>query len=276
MTIPKKFPKFLYGTAWKEERTEDLVSKAIKLGFRGIDTANQRVHYFEEAVGNAIKKAINLGIKREELFLQTKFTYANGQDHRIPYDINTNFQTQVNQSFQSSLDHLNIDYIDSYILHGPATGYGLTDSDLEVWKQMESLKNDGKIKYLGISNVNIDQLKELYNNVEIKPTFVQNRCFASTRWDLDIRKYCKENNITYQGFSLLTANTSILTNQKLKDITNKHNKTPAQVIFRFSMQVGILPITGTCNETHMLDDLSCDDFDLNEKDLKFIENISVY
>ena len=276
MTIPNKFPKFLYGTAWKEERTEDLVSKAIKLGFRGIDTANQRVHYFELAVGNAIKKAINLGINREDLFLQTKFTYANGQDHRIPYDVNTDFQIQVNQSFQSSLDHLNTNYIDSYILHGPVTSYGLVDSDLVVWKQMELLKNDGKIKYLGISNVNIDQLKELYNEAEIKPTFVQNRCFASSRWDLDIRKYCNENNIIYQGFSLLTANTSILANKKLKNILIKYNKTFAQVIFRFSMQVGMMPITGTCNEAHMIEDLSCDDFDLDEDEIEFIENISNY
>jgi len=275
MIIINKFPKFLYGTAWKEERTENLVGKAIKLGFRGIDTANQRVHYFEQAVGNAIKKAINLGIKREALFLQTKFTYANGQDHRIPYDINADIQTQVDQSFQSSLDHLNTDYIDSFILHGPASSYSLIDSDLEVWKQMESLKNDGKIKYLGISNVNIDQLKELYNKADIKPTFVQNRCFASSRWDFDVRKFCNENKIIYQGFSLLTANTSILENQKLKDIMNKYNKTPAQVIFRFSMQVGMIPITGTSSEEHMIEDLSCDDFDLNDNDLKFIENISL-
>ena len=80
MITPNNLPKFLYGTAWKEDRTKDLVIKAIKSGFRGIDTANQRVHYYEEAVGNAVKLAIESGIKREDLFLQTKFTYPSGQD----------------------------------------------------------------------------------------------------------------------------------------------------------------------------------------------------
>jgi diketogulonate reductase-like aldo/keto reductase len=96
-------PKLIYGTAWKEDATEDLVRTAIGLGFRGIDTANQRRHYNEAAVGSAICKALKGGIKREELFIQTKYTYANGQDHRIPYDIRADYGTQVNQSFQSSL-----------------------------------------------------------------------------------------------------------------------------------------------------------------------------
>lgn len=274
MNVSDKLPKFLYGTAWKEERTEGLVIKAIKSGFRGIDTSNQRVHYYEEAVGDAIKRVNDLGIKREDLFLQTKFTYPSSQDHRIPYDINADIKTQVNQSFNKSLEHLGVDYIDSYLLHGPSNSYNISESDLEVWKQMELLFKEGKIKNLGISNVNLDQLRELYEKVEIKPKFVQNRCYASSKWDYDIRKYCSKHNIIYQGFSLLTANSHILTNQKFKDIVAKSNKTPAQIIFRFSIQVGMMPITGTSSENHMVEDLGCDKFDLSEEELRVIEGIT--
>jgi len=271
-----KFPQILYGTAWKEDETELLVTKAIKAGFTGIDTANQRSHYYEEAVGNSIRKAINDdGIKRENLFIQTKFTDVSGQDNRLPYDINANIQTQVNQSFQSSLKHLQIDYIDSYVLHGPASAYGLTDTDWKIWKEMESIHKKGKIKYLGISNVNFDQLRELYTGAEIKPTFVQNRCFAYTGWDIEIRKFCKKHDIIYQGFSLLTANPNIFSNQGLMDIIRKSGKTPAQVIFCFAIQIGMIPLTGTTNETHMKEDLSCTDFSLSDKDVSYIENISL-
>lgn len=273
--MEKNFPKIMYGTAWKEEKTELLVSKAINAGFRGIDTANQRKHYFEEAVGNAIGKVMNDGIKREDLFIQTKFTYANGQDHRLPYDINADVKTQVRQSFQNSLQHLQIDYLDSYLLHGPETSYILTDRDLTVWKEMETLYNEGKTKYLGISNVNINQLKELYFKSEIKPKFVQNRCFAYTQWDKEIREFCKMNNIIYQGFSLLTANLYILSNRKLLDIIHKLGKTPAQIIFSFAIQIGMIPLTGTTNEIHMREDLDCVDFSLSDEELRFIENIAV-
>src|SRR5215831_15016571 len=80
-------PRFLYGTAWKEDQTQRLATLALEQGFRGIDTANQRKHYFEAAVGQAVKSALaNNLVKRDDVFLQTKFTFVDGQDHRLPYD----------------------------------------------------------------------------------------------------------------------------------------------------------------------------------------------
>src|SRR5260221_14407792 len=91
-------PKLLYGTAWKEERTESLTALALEAGFRGIDTANQRKHYFEAAVGQAVRTAIGAGrVTRGELFLQTKFTSRGGQDQRLPYDAQAPVATQVKQ-----------------------------------------------------------------------------------------------------------------------------------------------------------------------------------
>src|SRR5215813_9952706 len=114
-----RVPRFLYGTAWKEDRTQCLTGLALRQGFRGIDTANQRRHYHEAAVGQAIAAAIDGGlVTREELFLQTKFTFRGGQDHRLPYDPKAPVRTQVAQSFASSLEHLGVEVIDSYLLHG--------------------------------------------------------------------------------------------------------------------------------------------------------------
>src|SRR4051812_17670796 len=131
-------PRFLYGTAWKEDRTQQLVELALKQGFRGIDTANQRKHYHEAAVGQAIASAIESGlIKRDDLFLQTKYTFIHGQDHRLPYDPHSPIATQVEQSFASSLEHLGVTTIDSYVLHGPTLRMGLTDDDWNAWRAME-------------------------------------------------------------------------------------------------------------------------------------------
>src|ERR1700752_751711 len=100
-------PDFLYGTAWKEGRTAALVELALRAGFRGIDTANQRRHYFEAGVGQGLAAAYRDGVvTRADLFLQTKFTYQPGQDHRLPYDPAATFAAQVSQSLASSLEHL--------------------------------------------------------------------------------------------------------------------------------------------------------------------------
>ncbi len=215
-------PTFFYGTAWKEDRTEALTSLAIESGFVGIDTANQRRHYYEAGVGKALQKALSENNRqRSDFFLQTKFTYAAGQDHRLPYDPNADYATQVRQSFESSLDHLGTTYVDSYILHGPASSRGLTEADWEVWQAMENLQKSGSVKLLGVSNIAFEQLALLLEKSEIKPAFVQNRCFARTQWDKRIRELCNANDIIYQGFSLLTANSTELNRPELVEISTR-------------------------------------------------------
>ncbi len=185
-------PSFFYGTAWKEDQTERLTAMALAAGFIGIDTANQRRHYDEEGVGKAVQQALTENrLQRSDLFLQTKFTYTSSQDHRLPYDVDADYPTQVRQSFQSSLEHLGTSYLDSYLLHGPASQRGLTDADIEVWRAMENLQHSGSVRLLGVSNINVEQLQRLIETSEIKPAFVQNRCYASTKWDLRIRELCQ-------------------------------------------------------------------------------------
>ncbi|MHA2089526.1 MAG: aldo/keto reductase family protein [Candidatus Kariarchaeaceae archaeon] len=269
-------PYFMYGTAWKENKTEKLTFLALDAGFRALDTANQRKHYFEEGVGNAIGSFLeSREFQREDLFIQTKFTYRAGQDNRLPYDPEADYPTQVHQSFQSSMTHLKTDYIDSYILHGPSTRRGLNKQDYEVWETMESLQKDGLTKYIGTSNTNADQLQMLIDNSAITPKFVQNRCYAQLGWDGAVRKICRENDIIYQGFSLLTANTQYFSDSRIKQMAVKYDVPIPSLIFSFAKRVGMLPLTGTSNQVHMTQDLSGLDIKLTNEELSLIETIGI-
>jgi len=267
-------PAFLYGTAWKEEKTERLTALALRAGFRGIDTANQRKHYHEAAVGAAVSEAIRSGsVTRKELFLQTKFTFRDGQDHRLPYDPNAPVAIQVEESFAKSLEHLAVESIDSYVLHGPSRRDGLSSADWEAWHAMESIRDSGRASLLGVSNVSADQLAALCKGARIKPSFVQNRCYAERGWDRDIRRFCKANGLVYQGFSLLTANGDALGHPTLLRIAERHGRTPAQIVFRFALDAGMITLTGTTDLGHMRADLGVLDFSLDPDEVTRIESL---
>lgn len=243
-------PRFFYGTAWKEERTGALVAQALAAGFRAIDTANQRKHYYEAGVGEAIR-----GVARDELFLQTKFTFSDAQDHRLPYDPRAQIRDQVAQSFDRSLEHLGVDRLDAYVLHGPSRARGLGPPDLEAWHAMEELHHAGKTRFLGVSNVAPDQLETLLL-ARVRPTFVQNRCHASRRWDAAVRAICDREGLVYQGFSLLTANDDVLRGPVVGDIAAARGRTRAQIVFAFALALGMIPLTGTSDPEHMREDLA--------------------
>ena len=230
-----RMPRFLYGTAWKEEETQRLTEIAIQQGFRGIDTANQRRHYDEAAVGRAIAASVQSGLlSRADLFLQTKFTFRRGQDKRLPYDPEAPVRTQVEQSFASSLDHLGTEVIDSFLLHGPTQRVGLTAADWEAWRAMEAIHESGRARLLGISNVSLEQLQRLCQQARVRPRVVQNRCYAVQRWDRQVREFCATNGLVYQGFSLLTANRDVMALPELARIAERYGRTVSQIVFRFA------------------------------------------
>ena len=269
---PAPIPTFLYGTAWKEERTQALTELALRTGFRGIDTANQRRHYFEIGVGQALAVAYRAGVvTRAELFLQTKFTHRAGQDHRLPYDPGASFSVQVAQSLASSLEHLETDYVDSYVMHGPTSGHGWIDDDTEVWTAMVKERDAGRARSLGVSNVSLRHLVNMGATGLELPAFVQNRCFARFGWDRGVRAFCAEHKIVYQGFSLLTANPEVWHHPLLSRISKRVQATPAQVIFRVAQLVGMLPLTGTTNGEHMKQDLACAGVALSADEVRAIE-----
>jgi len=268
-------PDFLYGTAWKEDRTPALTELALRMGFRGIDTANQRRHYFEAGVGQGLAAAYRAGVvTRADLFLQTKFTYQGGQDHRLPYDPAAGISTQVAQSMVSSLEHLGTDHVDSYVLHGPASGRGWTRDDAEVWAAMGKERDAGHTRLLGVSNVSLRHLEQMAATGAEPPAFVQNRCFAHLGWDREVRSFCAERRIVYQGFSLLTANPEVLHHRSVTGIAARLGATPAQVVFRFAHAVGMLPLTGTSNAEHMKQDLASRDLSLSADEVRAIESLA--
>jgi diketogulonate reductase-like aldo/keto reductase len=268
-------PAFIYGTAWKEERTEQLTRWALQAGFRAIDTANQRKHYFEAGVGAALMQAMRSAeVSRAELFLQSKFTFLSGQDERLPYERSAPVERQVAQSFESSLAHLGTDYLDSYVLHGPSSRSGLRAADFQAWRAMEALAQAGKVRFLGISNVSLEQLEALYAEAVVRPRFVQNRCYAKTGWDRAVRALCTAHGSIYQGFSLLTANRAELTSPIAQAIARHSGRPIAQVVFRFCQLLGILPLTGTSQLEHMRMDLAASELELTRADLDALENLS--
>ena len=269
-------PRFLYGTAWKENETQRLTALALRQGFRGIDTANQRRHYHEAAVGEALKAAIaSRLVVRKDLFLQTKFTFRSGQDHRLPYDPAASIATQVEQSFASSLEHLGTEFIDSYVLHGPTQRIGLTSDDWAAWRAMEEIHDSGRVRLLGVSNVTLEQLQALCHAARIRPRFVQNRCYAVRGWDRLLREFGAANDMIYQGFSLLTGNRDVMVRPELVQMAKRYGRTVGQIVFRFALDVGMLPLTGTTDAEHMRLDLDLFDFNLEPAELHTIERLAL-
>ena len=268
-------PSFMYGTAWKKDATARLVELAVESGFTAIDTANQKIHYQEALVGEGLLALEKKGIGRERLFLQTKFTSVNGQGGQTPYDPSADLTTQVNQSFASSLEHLHTEVVDSYVLHGPYYRRGLSAADWEVWAAIEALYVAKKTRIIGVSNVSAEQLALLCSKAKTKPMVVQNRCYAVMGWDYEVRQICRKENIVYEGFSLLTANEEFLASPPVLAVADRVGAGVGPVIFRFSQQIGMLPLTGTTDPAHMKEDLACEKFTLTPDELKRIETIGL-
>lgn len=265
-------PPLIYGTAWKKEHTKELVIQAVKAGFKGIDTACQPKHYHEASVGEALVSLAKDGFRREDLFLQTKFTPLAGQDPlNIPYDEKAELSAQVAQSFEVSKTNLHTNYIDSLVLHSPLHPF----KDLEtVWKAMEEIALRGEVKQLGISNIyDLQTLQDLYEMAEIKPSVVQNRFYQDSGYDQEIRSFCKTNNIVYQSFWTLTANPHILESIELFELGRKYKKNVIQMFFAYLHQIGITPLTGTTDMGHMQNDLKSFDITLEDYEITKLDSL---
>ncbi|KAI0205501.1 putative aldo-keto reductase [Astrocystis sublimbata] len=255
-------PRLLYGTAWKKEATADLVFKALKAGFRGIDTAAQPRHYNEPLVATGLREAISKGIvKREDVFIQTKFTPVSGQDlHNMPYDPKAPFEDQVHASISSSLANFTVDesadaYIDSLVLHSPPSSQF---SDLlRVWKALESYVPH-RIRQLGISNTDIDVVNKLCTSSDVRfpPAVVQNRFYPATQWEVDLRKYCHSQHITFQTFWTLSGNPQLLRSDAVRRLAEAAAISAPVALYALVLGLrGTTVLDGTTSEEHMAEDL---------------------
>jgi len=230
------------------------VALALKNGFRAIDTACQPRHYSENLVGEGIAQAA--GLKREDLFLQTKFTLPGGQDpNNIPYDIHAPVEDQVRQSFAKSLENLRTDYLDAVLLHSPAR---TLDTTLTIISVLNKFKSEGKVRHIGISNIySLSAIKEIIGRVPPSTIqIIQNRFYPETGYDFGIRKYCKENGIMYQSFWTLSANPHILQSHVLQRVADRIGASVEGTFYRFCIQEGITVLDGTTSEEHMKEDMA--------------------
>jgi diketogulonate reductase-like aldo/keto reductase len=267
-----RIPGIIYGTAWKKADTQRLVKIAIQRGFRGIDTACQPKHYDEAGVGAGVAASLDSGLSRGDLYVQTKFTQVSGQDPRqIPYDPAASLPEQVAQSFASSLRNLQTDYLDCLILHSPLPTAQRT---LAAWHALESLVDAGGVRQLGISNCyTVAEMEHLWRHSRIKPAVVQNRFYAETGYDREIRAFCGQRQIVYQSFWTLTANPQVLAHATITALAATHKRTPPQILFRYLTQNGAVPLTGTRSETHMREDLSIFEFELDAAERRAVDKI---
>ena len=267
-----QMPNMIYGTAWKKENTADLVFQALVQGFKGVDTACQPKHYREDLVGQGLLKAYENGIKREDLFVQTKFTPIDGQDiSNMPYLQSDEIEIQIEKSFETSKRNLKTNFIDSYILHSPVYPANKLQ---RVWQKMEEFYDKKEVGQLGISNCyDLDVLIYLYTNARIKPSIIQNRFYAQSGYDKEIRVFCEENAITYESFWSLTANPNILSNEVLENLAKKYERSSAEIFYRFLNHINIVPLNGTTSKKHMIADLKISEFELLAEEVQQISNL---
>ncbi|MGH1520419.1 aldo/keto reductase [Chryseobacterium sp. JK1] len=232
------------------QECENAVIKAIQTGYRMIDTA--AIYQNETAVGDAVKSS---GVNRDELFITSKVWV---QDHGYE---------KAKAAFQRTLDRLQMDYLDMYLIHWP---YG---DFIGTWKALEDLYKEGKIKAIGVCNFTVEKLEELkanstvlpvINQIELHPVFQQK----------ELQVYDKENNIVTQPWSPLgNGNANLLSNPELKSIAEKYGKTVAQVILRWHLQEGFVVIPKSVTPSRIEENFKVFDFELTEDEMNIVRSL---
>lgn len=234
-------------------------------GFTGIDTANQPKHYQEDLVGEGLRKALaQKSLQRADIYVQTKFTAIGGQDvSKVPYDPRSSIVEQVRQSIASSLNHFDVSsidgsdsaesYLNTVVLHSPMSNVNDT---MEVWRTLESFVPD-KIRNLGISNCNLFELVDIFERARVKPAVVQNRFYASTKYDVGVRRFCQDKGIVYQSFWTLSANPALLRSKPVAELASKLSVSRESALYCLVIGLGnTVVLNGTTKQQHMQDDWS--------------------
>lgn len=237
---------------WNRELS-DSICGAFKMGYRLIDTS--AAYHNEEAIGRAVKKS---GVPREELFIQTRITNRQQYNHA------------VRESFFCSLKNLGVEYVDMYMIHWP-----VTDIYLDTWREMEKLYREGYIRNLGVANchqhhlediLKICEVRPVLNQVEVHPLFTQK----------PLINYCKSEGIQVEAYSPIAQNNDRLRNsKKIKNIASNHGKSLQQVVLRWHIQNGVIPVPRSTNINRLASNINVFDFSLTEEEMKIIDAINI-
>lgn len=233
-------------------RTKNAVSEAIEMGYRLIDTA--RIYGNEKGVGRAVQSA---KVPREELFITTKLWNADqGYDSAI-------------DAFDESRARLGLDYIDLYLIHWPAT-----ERRHEAWRALEDIYNVGRAKAIGVSNYMVRHLEEVLKRSDIVPAVNQIEFHPFIyKQQQPVLEFCKAHNIAIEAYSPL-AQARQMHNPVIGEIAIKHRKTHAQVMLRWAIQHGTVPIPKTTHQHRMKENITVFDFELSSHEMQQLNDLS--
>jgi len=254
-----KIPKIGLGT-WQVpngEETYNSVLAALKNGYRHIDTAQNYGN--EESVGRAIKDS---EVPREEIFITSKLESSI-----------KNYEETIS-SFETTLKNLQTDYLDLFLIHAPwpwnEIGKNCDEGNVEAFKAMEKLYNDGKIKAIGVSNFSVKDLENILNNCDITPHVNQIGYFIGLDND-EVHQFCDQHNILVEAYSPLAIGAA-LQNETIKSIANKYDKTPAQICIRYLLERGTLPLPKSTHEHRLIENADVD-FRISKEDMNTLKSI---
>lgn len=247
-----KMPYLGFGVYKVEEghQVEETVKTALELGYRSIDTA--AFYQNEEGVGKAI---LDSGINREDLFITTK-VWNNDQGYE-----------ETLRAFNESMNKLQLDYLDLYLVHWPVKG-----KYLDTWRAMEKLYNEGKVRAIGVSNFQIHHLEDLFKHSTVKPTVNQVELHPRLSQE-ELRAYCQEKDIAVEAWSPIGRG-RLLAEPILKTIGEKYKKSAAQVILRWHLQNGVIIIPKSVTPARIKENMELFDFALNHEDMEQINSLN--
>ncbi|MEQ6051824.1 aldo/keto reductase [Lysinibacillus capsici] len=245
-----KMPMVGYGV-FRVPEGDDLaeaVKTAIAKGYRSIDTA--QIYRNEESVGRGIRAAIEEGlVTREELFITSK-VWNDG----LSYE-------ETLAAYDSSLEKIGLDYLDLYLVHWP----GIDQNYIEVYKALEKIYQDGRVRSIGVSNFHVHHLESLLKETTVVPVINQIE-FHPHLIQEEVRAYCKDKGIQVEAWSPLM-NGSLLEEALIQELASKYGKTPAQIVLRYDVQHDVVTIPKTMTPARMTENLAVFDFTLTEQEM---------
>ncbi|HVX58360.1 MAG TPA: aldo/keto reductase [Candidatus Saccharimonadales bacterium] len=249
-----KMPSLGFGT-WQLARgqeTEKAVTCALKTGYRLIDTA--KIYGNEESVGQAVTAS---EVPREDIFITTKLWNSDqGYDSAL-------------RAFDASLERLGLDYLDLYLIHWPAT-----DKRVDSWKALSEIYKQGRAKSIGVSNFTVRHLQEIMDVTDVVPAVnqIEFHPFIYKEQE-EILKFCQGNGIVVEAYSPL-AHAHDMSNRLFLELAEKYHKSPAQLMLRWAIAKGTVPIPKSGHTGRIQENFEVFDFELNESDIDAIDRLS--